>query len=134
MRYLIVLPLCAAAGALQAQAPAPAWDSVAAILKTATTPAPGYQRYNFPRRDLTVRLGDLTLAPGLALGAWAGFGGSPGDADMMGDLVLVAGELKNVLAELDRQGIAVTAIHNHLAGEVPAITYLHYHAHGDALA
>jgi hypothetical protein len=52
---------------------------------------------------------------------------------MMGDLVLTSDELKPVLAELARQRIAVTAIHNHLAGEEPQITYVHFHGQGNAL-
>ncbi len=48
----------------------------------------------------------------------------------MGDIVVTAGELKEVLAECGRQNLDVTAIHNHLVGEVPAITYVHYHGRG----
>jgi len=48
----------------------------------------------------------------------------------MGDLVLTSAEVKPVLAELARQRIAVTAIHNHLVGEEPKITYVHFHAEG----
>jgi hypothetical protein len=52
---------------------------------------------------------------------------------MMGDLVLTSGELKPVLSELAQQRIGVTAIHNHLAGEDPRITYVHFHGEGNAL-
>ena len=50
----------------------------------------------------------------------------------MGDLVLSEAELKPVLAALDREGIDVTAIHNHLVGESPRLTYVHVDAVGDA--
>ena len=124
----------AGASPMLAQQPSGAvWDSVGRVLGTAPTGATGYVRYNFPRRDLTVRLGDVTLAPALALGSWAGFGGDPGDATMMGDLVLTAAELGPVLAELARQRINVTAIHNHLVGEQPEIMYVHYLGEGNAL-
>jgi len=109
------------------------WDSVGRILRTSGAATGGYYRYGWPRRDLTLRIGDVTVSPALALGAWAGFSGDPADATMMGDLVLTSGELKPVLAELARQGIAVTAIHNHLAGEEPRITYVHFHGQGAAL-
>ena len=118
----------------QAQAsPAAAWDSVARILKAPGVETGGYHRYNFPRRDITLKVGDVTVAPALALGAWAGFSGEPADATMMGDLVLTAAELRPVLAELANQRIDVTAIHNHLAGEEPQITYVHFHAQGGAI-
>jgi hypothetical protein len=117
-----------------AQAPLGApWDSVGRILQTSGLATGGYYRYTWPRRDLTLRIGDVTVAPALALGAWAGFSGDAADATMMGDLVLTSGEVKSVLAELARQQIEVTAIHNHLAGEDPKILYVHFHADGNAL-
>ena len=110
-----------------------AWDSVGRILGTAPTSAAGYIRYNLPRRDLTVRIGDVTVAPALALGAWAGFSGEPNDATMMGDLVLTAAELGPVLAELAHQRIGVSAIHNHIVGEQPEVIYVHILGQGSAL-
>jgi hypothetical protein len=109
-----------------------AWDSVGSILQAPGTLTGGYRRYNLPRRDITLRVSDVTVAPSLALGAWAGFGGAPGDAMMMGDLVLTNAELKPVLAEFARRGLAVTAIHNHLTGEDPRIIYIHFHGQGRA--
>lgn len=130
----ILLSCIAGPAAAQAQSGlTPAWDSVGRILKTPAALTGGYHRYNFPRRDLTLRIGDVTVSPALALGAWAGFSGEPADATMMGDLVVTSGELKPVLAELARQRIGVTAVHNHLAGEEPRITYVHFHGQGDAL-
>src|SRR6476469_3432960 len=120
------LPFMAAA-----QAPlGAAWDSVGSVLKTQGMLTGGYHRYNFPRRDITLHIGDVAVSPALALGAWAGFGGGPADAMMMGDLVLKSEELKPVLAELSRQGLDVTAIHNHLSGEEPRLTYVHFHGQG----
>ena len=130
--FLTVLILGAAHTAASAQTPLGApWDSVGRILQTSGTATGGYYRYTWPRRDLTLRIGDVTVSPALALGAWAGLSGDGTDATMMGDLVLTSGEVKPVLAELARQGIAVTAIHNHLVGEDPKITYVHFHSEGN---
>ena len=115
-------------------APAQRWDTVAAILETTAVPSSGYVRFNFPRRDLTVRMGDVTLAVPLAAGAWAGFAGTASGAMTMGDLVLTESELKPVLVELERQHIEVTGIHNHLVGEEPRLIYVHFHAAGEAPA
>jgi uncharacterized protein DUF1259 len=117
-----------------APAGAASWDSVASILQTTDAFAGGYHRYNLPRRDLSVRIGDVAVAPELALGAWAGLSGTPDDATMMGDLVVTTQELGPVLAELARQQIEVTAIHNHLVGEEPRLLYVHFHGHGSAVA
>jgi len=107
------------------------WDSVGRILQTSGSATGGYYRYTWPRRDVTLRIGDVIVSPALALGAWAGFSGDAASATVMGDLVLTSGEVKPVLAELARQQIAVTAIHNHLVGEDPKITYVHFHAEGN---
>ena len=131
----LLLLLSLAGGRASAQAKSdPLWDSVGAILKSPPTAASGYIRYNFPRRDIPLKLGDVSVAPGLALGSWAGFAGKADSAVAMGDLVLLGSEVTAVLRELDQAGIEVTAIHNHLAGEVPALTYVHFHAEGTALS
>ncbi len=129
---LIILGAANAVASAQTPLGAP-WDSVGRVLQTSGVATGGYYRYTWPRRDLTLRIGDVTVSPALALGAWAGFSGDAADATMMGDLVLTSGEVKPVLAELARQQIEVTAIHNHLAGEDPKITYVHFHADGTAL-
>ena len=138
-RVWIAIPV--AALSLAAQMPArligqtpsdPAWTEVGRILKTAETPTGGYHRYNLPRRDLTVRMGDVIVSTAVAFGSWAGFSGPANDATMMGDLVLPAPELRPVLRELAQQGIAVTAIHNHLSGESPEVIYVHVHSQGSA--
>ena len=131
---LTVLILDASTVVASAQTPLGApWDSVGRILQTSGSATGGYYRYTWPRRDVTLRIGDVTVAPALALGAWAGFSGDAANATVMGDLVLTSGEVKPVLAELARQRIAVTAIHNHLVGEDPKITYVHFHAEGNPL-
>lgn len=118
---------------LRAQTPVPAvWDSVGRILQTTPSMSPGYVRYGLPRSDLHVTIGDLPVPAPLALGAWAGFGGTGDSSLMMGDLVLTAAELPRVLEVLDRERIDVTAVHNHLVGETPTVTYVHFHAVGGA--
>jgi hypothetical protein len=128
-----VAPAAPAAPAAS-RGPAPtSWDSVAAILRTPAVPSAAYVRYNFPRRDFTVRLGDLTLAVPLAAVAWAGFAGTSGDAMVMGDLVVTPAELGPVEAALLRQRLDVTGVHNHLVGEGPRLTYVHFHGEGTAV-
>lgn len=109
------------------------WDSVSAILQTKDAFASGYHRFNLPRRDITLRLGDVTVAPELAQGAWAGFSDNPDMTMLMGDLVLKPSELSAVLTELAAQGLDVTAIHNHLVGEEPRLIYVHIGGHGNAV-
>lgn len=124
----------AVVGDLPAQPAATApWAEVGRRLQTTETPSPGYHRYNLPRRDITLMLGDVKVAAALALGSWAGFAGDAAKAMAMGDLVLLPSELQPVLAELARQRIGVSAIHNHLVGEQPHLVYVHFEAMGDAI-
>lgn len=83
--------------------------------------------------DLTVRVGDVTIAPALALGSWAGFTDEPRASTMMGDLVVTSAELGPLLEELRRQRLEVMAIHNHIAGEEPDVVYVHFHGRGGPL-
>src|ERR1041385_4205935 len=116
---LIALSLCAPI-ALAAQTPLAApWDSVGKILKTSGTLTGGFYRYGWPRRDITLKIADVTAD-------------SAGEASMRGALVLAADEVKATLAELAAQKIDVMAIHNHVVGD-PQVTYVHYHADGNPL-
>lgn len=130
---LAILLLVASAGTTSSASEPTAWDSVAVVLQTKDVFAGGYHRFNLPRRDVTLRMGDVTVAPELALGSWAGFSDDARNAMVMGDLVLTSSELRPVLSELARQGLDVTAIHNHLAGEEPHLVYVHFHGHGSAI-
>lgn len=87
----------------------------------------------YPRSDLKVKVGDFSVAPGLALGSWVGIIKMEGESMMMGDLVLLDTEVPKVIAKLVEEKLDVTAIHNHLINETPNIKYIHFHGSGDAV-
>lgn len=89
-------------------------------------------RFGFPRSDLQVTLDGVAIKPGLALGTWAAFAGTDDAAMVMGDIVLLPGEVNKVMAKLRQHGIEITAVHNHLLGETPHVMYIHYMGHGKA--
>src|ERR1700736_3683308 len=89
-------------------------------------------KVGFPRTDLHVSVHGLTIKPGLALGSWAAFIGTEGDAMVMGDLVLLEGELNPVMEKLRSAGFEISAVHNHLIEETLHIMYMHYMGHGTA--
>jgi hypothetical protein len=105
---------------------------VGRALQSSPAPAAGYVRFNFPRRDLTLKMGDNTVSR-LALGAWAGFTGNGKQALVMGDLVVTLAELLPVEAAIDSQHLAILGVHNHLTGESPTIMYVHFHGTGPAV-
>jgi hypothetical protein len=49
-----------------------------------------------------------------------------------GDLVLLDSELNPVISGLQQHDFEISAIHNHLINESPALMYMHYWGHGDA--
>ena len=109
------------------------WEPVAHALGTRGNTAGETYRATFPRSDLRVRVGDVAVAPALALTSWAGFAGSADTADVMGDLVLAEREVPVVTRGLLGAGFNVTGIHHHLIGETPRVLYLHYHGRGPAV-
>lgn len=97
--------------------------------------AGGVIRYGFPRSDLSVRLDNVDLKTGFALGGWAAFKeDGAGQALVMGDLVLREDEVPAVMRTLQAGGVEQTALHNHLLREQPHVVYMHIHAHGNSQA
>jgi uncharacterized protein DUF1259 len=89
-------------------------------------------RVGFPRTDLHVSVHGLAIKPGLALGSWAAFTGTEGNAMVMGDLVLLEDELNLVMEKLRSAGFEISAVHNHLIDETPHVIYMHYMGQGTA--
>jgi len=110
------------------------WKDVEQALGRAGSVQPGdVYKVSFPRGDLTVTAGGVTIKPALALGSWVAFKETPdGRAMTMGDLVLLEPEITPVIDALQKGGIEQSALHNHLAGESPHVMYLHFSGHGDA--
>jgi len=108
------------------------WTAVESALGRKGTPSPaGVIRFSFPRSDLNVVLRGVTLKPALALGSWIAFRRIADHAMVMGDLVLLEGEVASVMASLQQNGVDQTGLHNHLLGESPRVMYMHIHAIGN---
>jgi hypothetical protein len=90
-------------------------------------------RVTFPRGDLKINVGDFSVAPGLALTSWVALHRMGSESMMMGDFCMLDSEEPAVVAKLVELGLGVTAIHNHLVGEKPAIKFLHFSGGGDAV-
>jgi len=90
-------------------------------------------KISLPRTDLNVMVGGVKVKAGFALGSWAAFkSDGNGAAVVHGDLVLLDSELNPVLSGLQQHDFEITAIHNHLINETPALKYVHYWGHGAA--
>ena len=109
-----------------------AWPTVDAAMGRASVMQPGdVHRFNFPRGDLRVMIGEIQVKPALALGGWLAMKAVGGDVVAMGDLVLLENELAPVITRLQQGGVEQTAVHHHLLHETPRIFYVHVHAHGN---
>jgi hypothetical protein len=87
-------------------------------------------RVGMPRTDLSVTVHGIAVKPGLALGSWAAFRKAGNRAVVHGDLVLTDAEVNPVISKLQEGGLSITALHNHLIEETPALMYLHYWGEG----
>ena len=137
--FLVVLLLVSVTAWAQtnkaAKAPASAdWKDVDAAMGRAGQDQPdGTHKDALPRKDMNVTVNGVQIKAGLALGSWVAFKStSPGNSIVMGDLVLAEDEVAPVMAELQSGGIEITALHNHLLGELPRVMYMHIHGMGNA--
>jgi len=110
------------------------WKAVeAAIGKTGSVQPGGVFKIGLPRTDLTVIVRGVQLSPTLALGSWVAFKKMGSEAVVMGDLVLIEGEVGPVMWSLQESGLEQTALHNHVLDESPRVMYMHIHGHGDSV-
>src|SRR5664279_5149983 len=68
----------------------------------------GVYKITYPRYDLTVKVGDFSVAPGLALGSWIGIIKMGNESMMMGDLVLLDSEVPKVITKLVEENLEIT--------------------------
>src|SRR5262249_21401112 len=115
----------AAAMVMPALAAEPDWNAVGQALgKSGTVMPGGIYRVGLPRTDLHVTLDGVELKPGFALGGWLAFEPMGDRAMVMGDLVLAENEISSVMQKMVQEGIAITALHNHLLRANPPTFYM----------
>jgi hypothetical protein len=131
--FVRILPLLLLAATFAvAQQPSSKWADVDKNLGRSGQESAGVYKVSFPRSDLDVHIGATKLETGAALGGWAAFYGSGNDVVTDGDLVVTSDELGGVVSALQAHQLEVTGIHNHLAGERPAVYYVHFFGRGTA--
>ena len=70
----------------------------------------------------------------MGLSTWIDFAPSTEGAMIMGDIVLTENDLKPVQQEVIRQGLTITAIHNHFVRNHPNVLYMHIGGSGNTEA
>src|SRR5690348_7976759 len=84
------------------------------------------------RDDLRIREMGAKINSRMGLNTWAAFFGSDANAEVAGDVAMLAGEVNPVLKVLRTHGLNVVAIHNHMLSGEPPIYFLHYWGIGPA--
>jgi hypothetical protein len=77
------------------------------------------------RDDINLKEMGATINARMGLNTWAAFYGSDANAEIAGDVAMLAHEVTPVLKALRANGLNVVAIHNHMTGQ-PTVYFLHY--------
>src|ERR1700737_3804389 len=84
------------------------------------------------RDDLKLKEMGAPINARMGLNTWASFFGSDANAEIAGDVAMLAQEVTPVLKALRANGLNVVAIHNHMTSGQPPIYFLHYWGTGPA--
>lgn len=90
----------------------------------------GEYKVSIPQNDLDIQVDGFKIIPPMGLGSWAAFAPAKGGAMLMGDIVVTEDDLGPVQQEVIRQGLTITAIHNHFVRNRPNVMYMHIGGHG----
>ena len=85
----------------------------------------GEYKVTVPQNDLSVEVDGFKIIPAMGLGTWIAFTPMNDEAMIMGDIVLTETDLKAVQQEVIKQGLTISAIHNHFVRNHPNILYMH---------
>jgi hypothetical protein len=85
----------------------------------------GQYKITVPQNDLNVTVDGFKIIPPMGLGAWAALTPSPEGAMLMGDIILTETDLGPFQQEVIRQGLTISAIHNHFIRNHPNVMYMH---------
>src|SRR5688500_5574928 len=85
----------------------------------------GEYKVTIPQNDLSIIVDNFKIIPAMGLGTWIAFTPSADGAMVMGDIVLTETDLKPVQWEVIKQGLTITAIHNHFVRNHPNVMYMH---------
>ncbi|HET7598745.1 MAG TPA: DUF1259 domain-containing protein [Gemmatimonadales bacterium] len=107
--------------------------ALARALGRSGTVSGGVYQVSVPRAD-PIRAEGMEVPPAMGVATAINFQPTgDGKAAVTGDFVLTANEVSPVFRTLEREGIAVTALHSHMLTEEPRLFFMHFWANDDAL-
>jgi hypothetical protein len=108
----------------------PDWSKVETILGKSGKHNGQLLQYTFPRKEKLLESG-MEMPPAIGMATGINFQMDGAVAGITGDFVLLADEVNLVVKALTENGIAVTAIHNHMLYDNPRLFMMHFWAVGD---
>jgi hypothetical protein len=86
----------------------------------------GIVRVGWPRKDVAVQVDGLSMRPFAGLGTWAAFQQKDSKMSMvMGDTVLFEDEVNPAIDAAFKNGLEITALHNHFFFDEPKVYFMH---------
>jgi hypothetical protein len=95
-------------------------------------PSGAVYKITIGRDDIKLKEMGATINARMGLNTWAAFFGSDANAEIAGDVAMLASEVTPVLKALRASGLNVVAIHHHMTGGQPLVYFLHYWGTGPA--
>ncbi len=93
----------------------------------------GVYQVSVPRHE-RIQMGPVEIPRSMGVSTAINFQPTgSGTAAITGDFVLTAGEVPKVISALRRNGIIVTALHNHMLVETPTLFFMHFWAKADVV-
>jgi hypothetical protein len=99
---------------------------IAKIVGTAGEQSGQVYKITLGRDDINLKEMGAVINARMGLNTWAAFYGSDANAEVAGDVAMLANEVTPVLKALRDNGLNVVAIHHHMTGGPPTIYFLHY--------
>lgn len=105
---------------------------IAAVTGMKGTVKNGEYKITVPQNDLHVVVDGFKIIPPMGLGTWIAFTPCGDSVMMMGDIILSENDVAPVQQEVIRQGLSITAMHNHFVRNRPNVMYMHIDGFGNA--
>lgn len=107
-------------------------DRIAEILGHEGSMSGGVYKVTVGRPDVNLTHQGNSVSTFMGFNTWASWQGTPDNAAVAGDFVMLADEVDGVIEALVNNGIEVVALHNHMIQEEPRVFFLHYWGTGSA--
>lgn len=91
----------------------------------------GEYKITVPQNDLNIMVDGFKIIPPMGLGSWIAFTSCADSVMMMGDIILSENDVAPVQQEVIKQGLSITAIHNHFVRNRPNVMYMHIDGFGN---